>query len=460
MPVSERYQIQEIVTQDESGVLFRALDTDSGRMVGLRRFFPFGRDGGGLDAGEGVEYRRSVAQMTTLKLPTLRAVLDGGCDPVDGFPYLVTAWVEGETLADLLVDGKFEADATAGLLDQALELCERISGVLGSEALWVKTAPETIVATGAGRERHFTFGLSPIRWLVDSRDRRSLLPLVGLAEALMGWQGRWLKQQAGGGLGGFLKWLRGNAQSTSLREARLQLARLTGREAPAVAEPKPVPQAEPAATADPARHLPPSNSATAAPAASAAPAATAAPRADTEPSPILAPAERPQGNPWRWVAGLLLAIGGLTWWVIQHPAGAKSAAQAAPQSAEAKRLEEVQQLAAKLVSAGGGESARSVFAVEDRQALLNEAGKRITVEGEVVNVKASASGKTLYLEFVGCETNGIRGRVVVKDATPELTEPALRKWLSKRVRVTGTVKHLKGRPEITLADGDAIRKAP
>jgi hypothetical protein len=161
------------------------------------------------------------------------------------------------------------------------------------------------------------------------------------------------------------------------------------------------------------------------------------------------------------VAVLVLAIGAVAWWVAKHPDSGRNAGSgaAAPQTAEEKRLAEIEELAAKLVLTGGGEAASTVFKVEDRQAVLNEAGRRITVEGVVERVRASASGKTLYLEFAGCGANGTRGRVVVKGAGPGLAEADLRKWLGKRVRVTGEVKPTKGRPEISITDGKAIQQA-
>ena len=46
--LSHRFQIQDIVAQDQFGVVFHALDVATGKPVAVRRFFPFGVDGGGL----------------------------------------------------------------------------------------------------------------------------------------------------------------------------------------------------------------------------------------------------------------------------------------------------------------------------------------------------------------------------------------------------------------------------
>lgn len=448
--MSERYQIQDIVAQDELGVQFLALDVASGDSVGLRRFFPFGRDGGGLEEYECEEYRKGVAEMAALKHPALRSVLTGGCDPVDGYPYLVTEWIEGELLSKLLEHGEFEPDAAVAVLDRAMQLCEAISAKLGVEAMWLDTAPETVVLAERDGARGFTFGISPVRWLVECRDRRSLLPLVTLAEDLMGWRGRLVGEQAGGGLGAWIKWLRGNTQTVTVGEARRMLARMTGREpwpqdlkevetqaAVVVAEPL-----DPAARVNPGTR-------------------TTAVQIDLPPVPV------PKHH-WKWVAVLAVVVGLVGWWVIEHPR--QTAKLPTPAEAEqtqaAKRLAEINARAAVLAAQGGESLADAVFQAEDSRAILNEKGKRITVEGVVNRVKSSNSGARLYLEFSGDESDDVvRGRVVVASSGGDLAEEELRKWVNKRVRITGEVKiqPLSGgvsRPEVVLESGDSIKEAP
>ena len=93
-----KYQIQDILTQDASGVVFHAEDRDSGRSVVLRRFFPYGPEGGGLQEAERGAYQAALVRLGDVRHPALRTILDGGCDPVDGMPFLVTEWVEGRKL--------------------------------------------------------------------------------------------------------------------------------------------------------------------------------------------------------------------------------------------------------------------------------------------------------------------------------------------------------------------------
>ncbi|MBN8460942.1 MAG: hypothetical protein J0M04_24190 [Verrucomicrobia bacterium] len=445
--MSERYHIEEILSQDELGVLFRAVDQKSGRPVALRRFFPFGRDGGGLEEHETAEYRSAVGQIASLSDPALRQVLDGGCDPVDGIPYLVTEWVDGEALDALLTRGECEPDAVVDLLDRALALCMVISAKLGTEAVWLDTSPAMVVLDGGEGGRGVTFSISAIRWLVETRDRRSFEPLAVLAEEMMGWRGRLVGDQAGGGLGGWIKWTRNNGQTATQAEARLVLARMTGR---AAAEPVPQVIAPPTVAAPP-----PPTAVAPQMATPTIPTQRIAP--GIQPLPMgLPPQGSKSGKLWIVMAILIVLIGGVAWWGVTHSKSAVAASEAPPPGD--KRLEDVNARAAKYAAGGAPSSSDTVFAVGDDQAIRNENGKTITVEGVVRRVYASNSGKTLYLEFAGAEMpNQARGRVVAADV-PALTEEALKRFEGKKVRVTGDVRIVQDRAEITLTAESAIKE--
>lgn len=433
------------MAQDELGVLFRAVDTEAGRVIGLRRFFPFGRDGGGLEEHEAADYRTAVDELAGLRDPALRTVLDGGCDPVDGMPYLVTEWIEGEVLEALLARGECEPDAVVDLLDRALALCGVISAKLGTEAVWLDTSPAMVVLDTGEGGRGFTFGISAVRWLVATRDRHSLEPLAVLAEEMMGWRGRLVGDQAGGGLGGWIKWARHNAQSASQAEARRTLARMTGRAAPEP-EPKIVLPAAPAVAA-PVPHPP------------AAATATQRVPVPVPGAPIgMMPRPEPKsGKLWIVIVALVLLIGLVGWWAVAHSGSAGSNTATAPPQTD-PRLNEVNARAAKYAAGGAPTSSGLVFAVGDDQAIRNENGKTITVEGVVRRIYASQSGKTIYLEFAGAEMpNQARGRVVPADV-PDLTEAALKRFEGRKVRVTGEVRIVQDRVEITLTEKSAIKE--
>lgn len=228
----QRFQIEDLIVQDTSGVVFRALDLETGNVVAVRRFFPFGADGGGLHAEEQAAYTIAVSRLAGLSHPALRSVVCGGCDPVDGMPFIATEWIEGETLESTLANGPLDASAAVQLVTQALEVSELLSHVLAEEAVWVETEIQTIVVGTEASGRGFTFWISPLKWLGRDERSRGLESIVTLTEQAMGWQGRLVNDQAGRGLGGWVKWLSTVASTTTLLEARESLAASVGAEPP------------------------------------------------------------------------------------------------------------------------------------------------------------------------------------------------------------------------------------
>ncbi len=399
--VSQRFQIEELVTQDSVGVLFRAVDWQTGGAVGLRRFFPFGAGGGGLLEKEHAEYGQAVAHLACLKLPGLRSILTGGCDPVDGMPFVATEWIDGPSLAELLEHGHFPPEAAAAVLDRALEICEALSATLAEEAVWVETTPAMIVLDQGTEQRGYTFGICPIRWLVGSGKRRSLMPLVALAEDLLGWRGRHVEEQAGNGLSGWLNWLRADPETITLAEARRALAKLPG-------DPPPPAPAGPHDEALPADGM-------------AQPAPRRRPRASELRTQLI-------------LTGVLLAlIAAVAGWAMSRPQGraaAKLALQAAP-----------------------------VFQATDTTALRVMADREVTMEGVLKTLRWSASRTALWLEFEGASA----ASGCVTPAGAELSEEALKGLIGQRIRVTGRVSpqpdnaHL---PELRITNRQSIQPLP
>ena len=223
-----RFQIEDLIVQDPSGVVFRALDTETGRTVAVRRFFPFGADGGGLHADEQTAYVIAVGRLAGLRHPALRSVICGGCDPVDGMPFIATEWIEGESLQPIIERGPLSAEDSTQVIIQALEVCELLSHVLAEEAVWVETELPTIIVGNEPSGRGLTFWISPLKWLGGDHESRGLESIITLTEEIMGWRGQVVSEQAGLGLGAWIKWLRGAVATTTLQEAREMLAASVG----------------------------------------------------------------------------------------------------------------------------------------------------------------------------------------------------------------------------------------
>lgn len=233
IPVIERFHIEDLVVQDTSSVLFKALDTVTGRTVALRRLLPFGVNGGGLNDSEQADYAEVIRQLSNIAHPALRTVVSGGCDPIDGMPYIATEWVEGPRLSDFVAaKGPLGPVESADLLTKALEVCELISQVLGREGVWLETDTRSVVIGSPVTGRGVTFWISPLRWLGKTDGKRGLQPIVGLTEEIKGWQEKTISAKAGGGLGGWLNWMRQSSRTTTLHEARRRLADAMGTQRP------------------------------------------------------------------------------------------------------------------------------------------------------------------------------------------------------------------------------------
>ena len=60
----QRFTIEDLVAQNKAGVFYRAVDKTTDQTVGIRRFFPFGHDGGGL--GAWLKWLRQASDTTNL----------------------------------------------------------------------------------------------------------------------------------------------------------------------------------------------------------------------------------------------------------------------------------------------------------------------------------------------------------------------------------------------------------
>jgi hypothetical protein len=448
--VIRRFQIEDLIDQDSSGVIFRAHDTASGKTVALRRFFPFGVDGGGLHADEQTAYNIAVDRLAGLSHPALRSVICGGCDPVDSIPFIATEWVEGLSIQMLIQQGPLAPEAATRLISQALEVCELLSHVLAEEAVWVETELPSIITGSDSSSREFTFWISPLKWLGGQEKSRGLESMVTLTEQIMGWQGRTVMDHAGHGLGAWLKWLRGAAATTSLHEAREMLAASIGVEPPPSAK-------------------------------------TLAAQATRQ----LVKRSKPPSFRIHWAMNVglaLLAVGLGAGFVIRHRAKQTSpqtpaptaptvspnapqrpvilsdAAQVSRRAAELSALarQEDQQHAIILAQQQAtAQKMGGVIAWTSHELLVHNEGTQVVVEGVLEKIDFSGTRKTLYLMFSKeAEENDPRGAVILKTAAADLSAESLTPLLGKKIRLHGTLKMQTGfdlkRPEIQIKERASI----
>lgn len=428
----KRFQIDDMLSQDASGVVFRANDTQSGNIVELRRFFPFGAHGGGLNPEEQTAYDSAVKRLAEIRHPALRTVLCGGCDPVDGMPYIVTECVEGTPIGPLLGGQALPAPVATELLSLALEVCELLSHVFAKEAVWVDTAPDSIILGNEASGRGFTYWISPIKWLAADKQPRGLGPLVALTEALLGWQGQIVADRAAGGLGSWLNWLRQAAPGTSFKEARENLAAALNNE----------PHANVRQLLDEARAQPP--------------------------PPLPRPSSKPLAIGVVGLAMMLAGLGGWTWHhgrQVRKPEATGNLMRETrnpPSNGHKPTARQASQNAALLAAEAAEAWQGGVFQHNQGDLLARHEGTVASLEGVLRSIEASKSGKTLYLMFSDNPgRNDPRGAVTLRHAKHGIDRESLKALVGKKVRITGTVRVTRNsgllRPEIPITKRAAIQ---
>ncbi|MEM9081670.1 MAG: hypothetical protein AAGC74_13375, partial [Verrucomicrobiota bacterium] len=179
----ERFQIEEMVFQDERGVVFRARDKDRDCVVALRRFF-LEREVLEALVARGDDGRSAfvarVERLRDLRLPRLRRVIAAGVDELDGTPFVVTDWWDGKTVEDSLAEGELAVSDGEELRAQAEELLAALPTDLRRAVSFEED--EVIVETVEGKKPLFSFWICPLRYFRregSTGSAKSLEELVG-----------------------------------------------------------------------------------------------------------------------------------------------------------------------------------------------------------------------------------------------------------------------------------------
>lgn len=436
-----RFEIEDIVSQDKRGIFFRAHDAEKGHTIALRRFFPFGQDGGGLKEEEAVAFRIAAQRLEGVAHPALRSVFSGAVDPIDNMPYMVAEWVDGAPLDSVLNGEVLDARLVIQILQDALEVSQLLSEILGEEAVWVETETDSIFVGSEESGRSFIFWLSPFKWLGAEFGSRKLAALVNLGEQLAGWKGKLIGDQAGFGLGGWLKWMKNNPDASLAQALELLPVFTADGETP----PPPKPSFTAPVAFQPAVNVKQPSSA----------------------SPIIMAA----------CVALLLAVGGLAYYrlTVQAPtlpplyAEQKISPPAAdqaktiqpdprspskpPEDTETKSAKSVQEMAEKLAKEKEAERAAALappvasappirdFAPGDADKMRAlKANGPASVTGTLRKIQFSGSGQSMYFEFSSpfieqeiravLHKNGFQG---------DFSEKAFADLVGKKLRFDGVV---------------------
>jgi len=434
--LSGRFEIDELVAQDSTRVVYRAHDRESGALVALRRLLPRGHAGSGLSEEEAASFEASMRVLAGVQVPGLRRVVGWGVDPIDRLPYHACEWVEGEILGQVLNRGVLSVDAGRMLIEAALVAQVALDESGGG---WqVATDPGAIIVVGGEKEFWFSFWVEAFPGPAAGS---AVGGLVQLVETVMGWHGRMPAAGAGGGLASWVRMVR--RERCSAVEA---LAALRGT-------------AEPEATAVRTGVQPTAQS----PAPQPADLSWTMPR------------KRNRVALWLTAGGIALAIFGVGAWMVhrsllldsnpprpvaqvirkqpgevdgrqpdgRQPGGGLTARERAAEASE--RAAELARLAAGI----GSDQLAGKFTPADGAKLRQMRGRNVELEGDLFRVRDSSSGKTRYLEFSDARgLDDVCGRFWAREGIYSLG--MLKPLEGRRVRMIGVVDFEQGTGRVVV----------
>ena len=496
-----RYHIEELVSQDARGVVFQGGDAVTGVVVAIRRFISTHIDGtcGGENGGKG--YENAIVELKKVSHPSLRRVLAGGCDPVDGMPYLVTRWVDGILLREVVaIEGPLDRELVVSLLAQLLNLNMTLSKALGREGLWAEAALDSVVVKPPQDENEVAtaiFWVSPWRWFGGGTVAGGAMELADFAEAMLGGPRQVAREHAGTEVVEWIQKIR-NKQLTGLREIQEALhapgtpvspfvlkentdeaTTTKDHDAPAVA-PKPTDPSPPTKPATPTR-----------------PATPTKPRKPAAPAPLVplaaSPKSRSATNTRKkkpvtriaMVVVLLALIGGAGWLMVERTqiradhVGGMADSGAAPPSVEddappaspQRSRHQAAKPDAMMIEVGSGNSAaserllraekRGYFTIDEGDLMLDRIGQSVALRGRLSRVRFSSSGLTMYLEFSeSTQIEEPRAYAMARDLADGIHPEDFEPLIGKRIEIHGEVEvenvSRTRRPRIELNDRGQI----
>lgn len=445
-----RFQIEEMLFQDAHGAVFLAVDVESGNEVLLQRFFPFGAGEGGLEGDERGAYDQAIQNMKQLDHPHLRRVIDGGSDPVDGMPFMVTEARRGMSLREYSNRSALTVAQGRVLVESALELMIWLERRFGQSADWLALHPDDVEVTDDGNT--YRFCVDPMKWLGLRKGPGAVKEMLQLAEAGLGWTGRVVSGSTAGMLSGWLRMAK--SRDLTVEEALVVLrgGQLAVPSASAVVSTAAFPPLERVVAAS------------------------------SSYSSSVIPA-RSAGHVRWYVLGAFfcagfLALGFFVWWRLQHPEFAtkpvvsvtqpkdtsrrKNARSSADESSstafsdETKMREKAEKLARDLQSnidsqdqpaetdeadVGIADEANGAYDPSQVSVIAKQMGKEIVLTQKVTHVRSSSSGKSLYIEFYGNGLTASRvcGRYLTNLGVKGMSARDLGYLEEKKIRLRGKV---------------------
>ncbi|MBG0826957.1 serine/threonine protein kinase [Planomonospora sp. ID67723] len=188
--LAERFRLEDRVHESDGATLWKAIDEVLARPVAVHTFAP-----GFPRVNEVVTAARAASRLTD---PRLTQVFDATED--DGRSYVVSEWVSGESLADLVLGGSLEPERAAALV---AEVAEALAHAHESGIPHLCLTPEHLVWTSGGTVKLLGLGIDAVlagvaddNMRVDDAARADAEGLGRLLYA--GLTGHWPGEEIGG----------------------------------------------------------------------------------------------------------------------------------------------------------------------------------------------------------------------------------------------------------------------
>ena len=153
------FQIEDVVESSPSFVAHKAYSNTSGRKCLLKKYTPSEV----ANAGWKDKFKYFVQEYTTINVPHLRALVDGGIDNKDGSPFAVFEWSNSPSVTKLLQEKReFTQKEVKGMI---LSVLEAVSFMHEKELVHGALTPDTILLNEADKMQPWVLERDPLQSL-------------------------------------------------------------------------------------------------------------------------------------------------------------------------------------------------------------------------------------------------------------------------------------------------------
>ncbi len=172
-------------------------------------------------------------------------------------------------------------------------------------------------------------------------------------------------------------------------------------------------------------------------------------------------APRPPKTSWvvpAVVAGAILAgaIAGVGIWKSQGHQSSSPAAASTPEADTTPPANTPPLPAPQALTETDPQAGQLIFSASEKEKILEQIGKEITVEGTISRAGENKSGTIRYLNFAGTQRGDLSLVFFLEGWQGGLTSEMLEAYLGKKVRVSGRVSEYQGNPQLVITEFSQI----